>query len=729
MQQLTRLALSTLLACFAYLCTTAQNCNADFSYTVGYSKVVTFIAHDSLGATSRWTFGDGSAQLVTGNGAITHIYQQPGQYEVKHFIEKPNSNCKDSVVKIITVEWLDNCKAYFYTRKQTASLTYEFINASSTFAGLKQGSWDFGDGTTGNTTGNLTHTYTKPGTYTVCLRIETNSGCKSESCQTFQVIDSSNICAITAKYSYKRDTLDCRKINFTNLSTPISPNVHFTWNFGDGGMSDAVNPSHIYNQPGKYYVCLVSKSVDSTCRKEYCDTVIVKCDTVPNPCNITAKYTYRRDSLDCKKIRFTNLSNLVSPNVHFVWKFGDGTTSNDLNPSHVYAQSGRYYVCLVSEAGAGCRKEYCDSVIVKCDTVPAPCNITARYSYKRDSLNCRTIRFSNLSMPIVATTVHFIWKFGDGSTSNDIIPSHTYNQPGKYYVCLVSESIAGCRTEYCDSVIVKCNDTITNPTPCNVSARFEKRHENAQWNKVWFNNLSQPITNIRQTYWSYGDGGTSTSQDFNTFHTYANAGVYLVCLKVVSLNGCTSTYCDTVIVQNRNCDSFTVKYEYAATPGRPNEIVFKAVSKQALATQVWTIYKDNSSSPVAELTHNGLVYKFNDTGWYKVCLTATVAGSSCVKQYCARIHIATVATGGVTQTMAWPNPAVNTISLDVPLDRPGQVLIKIMDGNGAVSRVFSKNGTTGNNRFVLPVDGLSQGFYLVEIRTSSKSWLSRFQKG
>jgi len=802
MKPLLRVTLTTLLACFAYLCTTAQ-CSADFSYTVGYNKSVTFVAADSLGVTQRWTFGDGSAAVITHGGVIVHIYAQPGIYEVKHFMEKPNSNCKDSVVKKVTVESLELCSAQFIAKKQPATMTFEFINQSTAPSGIKSALWNFGDGSNATTTGNVVHTYTASGNYNVCLTIETNSGCKSTYCQQLLVIDSSNLCNTTAKFGYQRDSLDCKKIKFINLSTPVSANVHFAWKFGDGTTSNDVNPSHVYAQPGKYYVCLVSES-GTNCRKEYCDSVIVKCDTiVPNPCNITAKFEYKRDSFDCKKIKFINLSATASNIIHFVWKFGDGTTSNDVSPTHVYAQAGKYYVCLVSEAGPNCRKEYCDSVIVKCDTiVPNPCNITAKFEYRRDSMDCRKIRFINLSTT-VSNDIHFVWKFGDGTTSNDISPTHIYAQAGKYYVCLVSEAGPNCRKEYCDSVIVKCENI--PPTPCNVNAKFESRHDAAQWNTVWFSNLSQPIANIRQTYWTYGDG--TVSQDFNTFHTYANAGTYQVCLKVISLNGCISSYCDTVRVVNNcdgkakftygampqepltlrftasyisttakyywsfgdgtsgegpklahhyahsgkykacltvvegqcktmscqdvqlgpNCDSLVVKYVYTRKSTRPNEISFTAVSNMPLAAQTWRIYKDGNSSPVAILTQVNPTYVFTDTGHYRVCLTG-MTSTLCVREYCENISIAVV-TGRLAQVAMSPNPAISTIALNVPLDRPEQVLIRFMDGNGAVNRVFSKNGATGNNRFVLPVDGLAQGIYLVEIRTNSQRWFSRFQKG
>jgi PKD repeat protein len=433
----------------------------------------------------------------------------------------------------------------------------------------------------------------------------------------------------------------------------------------------------------------------------------VNCDV--NPCNITAKYEYRKDSLDCKKVQFINLSTPISPNVHFVWKFGDGGTSNDVNPAHVYSQPGKYYVCLVSEAGTNCRREYCDTVIVNCET---PCNIQPNFTWRADSLVPSKIYFKNLTLSTVVA-IHYSWKFGDGTGSNDINPTHVYSQPGKYTVCLVAEIGNTCRREICKQIEVAGS--------CNVFAKFERRHDATQWNNVWFNNLSQPVSNIRQTYWYYGDG--ATSQDFNTFHKYDKPGVYQVCLKVVSLNGCTSSYCDSVRIVKP--DSCVINGKFGHQPvGLPmlNER-FEALYNSNTAKYKWS-FGDSTFGEGRIVSH-----RYERPGKYNVCLTIT--DGACKITSCETIAVGILmAVGGrVTQASIWPNPAMSTVALDVPLEKPEQVQIRFLDGNGAVMRQFNKSGATGNNRFTLSVDGLSQGLYLVEIRTNTRKWFSRFQKG
>ncbi len=141
----------------------------------------------------------------------------------------------------------------------------------------------------------------------------------------------------------------------------------------------------------------------------------------------------------------------------YAWDFGDGTTSVDQNPNHVFPDTGFYYVCLTvtDTIGGGCTDTWCDSVHV---FTPAPrCN--AHFRVRGDSL-ANTLNFMRRPSSPGAT---YAWDFGDGSTSTDPNPAHTYAAAGVYYVCLtVTNTNAGgtCTDTWCDSV-----DTNLPPRP------------------------------------------------------------------------------------------------------------------------------------------------------------------------------------------------------------------------------------------------------------------------
>jgi len=696
-----------LLACCVYFSGIAQtpNCTADFSYTVSVDNTVNFIARDTVATRHRWSFGDGTPVFISENGIASHHYAQSGKYEVKQFIENPAANCKDSVVKVITLPASDSTgvcilSVNFHYRKDSIDCKkIYFSNTYSSTTGNVHFTWSFGDGSTSHDAQPV-HAYAQPGKYYVCLVAETGTNCRKEYCDSV-IANCETACNIAIKYEYAKDSLDCKKIHFiSHISSPVL-NIQYSWNFGDGTDSHDINPVHVYAQAGKYRVCLVTEA-GTNCRKEYCDSVIANCETA---CAIAIKYEYTKDSLDCKKIRF--ISHVTPPvsNIQYVWNFGDGTSSHDINPVHVYAQSGKYYVCLVIESGNNCRRQYCDSVRVNCET---ECNTYVKYQHSNDTSDCKKIHFINQSIAASSAT-HFVWNFGDGTLSHDINPVHVYEHPGRYLVCLVAETGSNCRKEYCDSLTVNC------AVVCSTIARFETRHDTKQWNLIYFGNVTKPAGNVWQTYWSYGDG--TSSRDYNSFHEYTSPGLYQVCLKVIGLDKCISSYCDTVrIIKPINCDTKALFYHDSSK----NLIaVFEALYKYNNAVYFWD-FGDGSASLGKYVSH---VYA--KPGHYKVCLTVKTDG--CSVTHCEEIVVN--GENGSGRIMLFPNPAVNTVSLEVTLSTAGPVLIRLMDSNGGVKAVYNKSGLAGSNRFSLPVENLSQGIYLVEIKTNKNVSFSRFVKG
>src|SRR5882724_9091701 len=126
-------------------------------------------------------------------------------------------------------------------------------------------------------------------------------------------------------------------------------------------------------------------------------------------CNANFEFTVTGHS-----VQFTSAINSVPRLQH--WEFGDGTFSNDLNPVHVYTNPGSYRVLhRVYDSLKTCFDTVSKLVTILQTNV---CNIEAAFSFYHDSLNCRKIHFINQSVPL-SSTMHFVWKFGDSTTSND----------------------------------------------------------------------------------------------------------------------------------------------------------------------------------------------------------------------------------------------------------------------------------------------------------------------
>jgi hypothetical protein len=161
-----------------------------------------------------------------------------------------------------------------------------------------------------------------------------------------------------AHFNSHRDSI-VNGIQFSNA--PGSGAATFAWDFGDGSTSTSSNPSHTYAAEGTYYVCLtVTDTVGGGCTSTNCDSVHV---FTPAPhCN--AHFFNLRDTIT-NGIRYFSGNN--SQGATYAWDFGDGSTSSNEDPSHVYANAGTYYVCLTvsnTNAGGTCTDSYCDSVHV-----------------------------------------------------------------------------------------------------------------------------------------------------------------------------------------------------------------------------------------------------------------------------------------------------------------------------------------------------------------------------
>lgn len=301
-------------------------------------------------------------------------------------------------------------------------------------------------------------------------------------------------CALTAGFSA---TSVATNATFTNASVGATS---YLWDFGDGQTSTALSPTHAYASVGTYNVCLIATSAcgsDTTCQ-----TVTVSC----NP--PVAAYTYTTLGTTAQ---FTNQT--PAPVNSWTWTFGDGGTSTQQNPSHTYANQGIYQVCLITAGPCGA-DTVCQQVVV--------CILP-----NTNFLNTATglsVSFTNLTSGATSYT----WVFGDGQTSTQQNPTHTYTSAGAYNVCLIATN--SCSSDTFCSLVNICAPPATGFT------------FNANQLVVTFNNTTSGATSFS---WSFGDGNLDTQQ--NPTHTYSGPGVYVVCL--IATNACgTDTTCQSVNV-------------------------------------------------------------------------------------------------------------------------------------------------------------------------------------
>ncbi|MBP7533395.1 MAG: PKD domain-containing protein [Chitinophagales bacterium] len=127
-------------------------------------------------------------------------------------------------------------------------------------------------------------------------------------------------------------------------------------------------------------------------------------------------------------MEFQNLSQYVYPDSldggHYLWDFGDGFNTNEQNPTHTYTAAGVYNISLTAVV-CNDTSRYTQTICVGSPSF-APL-----FSYQTNSL---TATFINQSTGVVENQGSFIWNFGDGATSVEQNPMHTYTQSGSYTV-------------------------------------------------------------------------------------------------------------------------------------------------------------------------------------------------------------------------------------------------------------------------------------------------------
>lgn len=572
-----------------------------------------------------WNFGDGN---VSNEQNPMHTYAIEGMFTV--CLTATNECGESSYCETITI----TCDA------PDAAFNFDNVNLTTSFTdvstnGPNSWQWNFGDGNT-STQQSPTHTYFAPGSYTVCLTVTNDCG-SDQICM--QVVITCDV--PQSGFMYQSDELTTSFLDFST-NNPTS----WLWDFGDGTTSSMQNPNHTFPLPGTYTVCLTSSSVCGS--NQSCQQVVITC-SAPQ-----AGFGFQSNELT---VAFTD--NSTNDPTSWLWNFGDGTTSTVQNPVHTYALPGTYTVCLTVSSICG-NTQICQQINTSC---PPP---NAGFEVQINEL---AANFTDTSGDDVT---QWSWDFGDGNTSTMENPSHTYDIPGTYEVCLTVTSDCG-STEVCLSITVGCG--------------LPSVGYSAQINELTINFTDTSDDDVTAWLWDFGDGNTSTLQ--NPTHTYAQPGTYIVCLTGTSICGSTQV-CQQITV---NCSAPVAAY---STNQNQLSVEFTDNSVGEIATWSWD-FGDGNTSTMQNPSHT-----YANAGTYTVCLTvSSVCGSDV---FCQSI---TVSCPAPQAGFGFQSDQLVTTFSDNSTNTPTQWFWDFGDGNFSTEQnpihTFSGPGaytvclTSGNN--------------------------------
>jgi len=289
-----------------------------------------------------WDFGDGNLQM-TPNMLVSHTYhfdyndvfqRTDTVYHIQLIVET-DFGCTNLLSDSIII--YPTPVADFFVNPVVQDFPdseIELINLSS--PGNWSYYWNFGDGNSDSQKDPEQHTYENWGLYDVEL-LTFSPYCRDSISKQIQITPP------PPQAIFEPDTSGCPPLDVTFRNQSVYADS-YVWNFDDGSYSTEASPTHKFWQSKAHQVELVAYGLSGT------DTAKQIILVHPSPKALFEAYP--REAKNLKQV-FKFLNNSLDGN-RFLWDFGDGNTSSDENPAHVYKEPGIFTVSLYVWSDQNC---------------------------------------------------------------------------------------------------------------------------------------------------------------------------------------------------------------------------------------------------------------------------------------------------------------------------------------------------------------------------------------
>ncbi|MFM1930941.1 MAG: hypothetical protein RL226_244, partial [Bacteroidota bacterium] len=440
-----------------------------------------------------------------------------------------------------------------------------------------------------------------PGAYDITLTI---NGILTEVFNDFIVVHDNPVVSFSAD-----DTFGCvpHCVQFTDNSTVSDGNiVSWSWDFGNGVISNQQNPQYCYNSGGSFTPILSVLDEFGCFNSISVPAMITVSNTFPN-----AQYT-TPSTADCNPPVYVNFFNTSGGTgiVSSTWDFDNGfvqTVNGTGNAAQTFNAVGDYNVCLSVENANECVSTYCSIFSV----VPPPVA-----SFTTSSLvvcEGEPLVFESTTAP----TAPFVsWDFnGDGvvDATGDSV-SYAFSAPGVFVPLLEEQYSASCVGQSLGDVSITvlpgATAQFTSSDPSGCQTPFQ----------VAFTNESIG-GNITAYEWLIDGVSVATTADLT--YDFAGYGDYDVALVVFTADGCS----DTLLMQDYVTlapPSITFGAPTLLCTGEPVILTNVAITTPEQISQIlW----DFNGDGIYDSSGNNPNYTYTDAGEYtiQVALT-TVSG-------------------------------------------------------------------------------------------------------
>lgn len=354
--------------------------------------------------------------------------------------------------------------------------TFRFAAEQTDGAGnITVWAWDFGDGE--NEDGpEVEHTYADSGTFQVTLQVTDDLG----STTTFTDGVTTNSPPVAAFTFQPSAPLLNETVQFTDTSSDDSAVTSWQWDLGDGTTSTEQHPDHTYTEADDQVKVTLTVTDDdgATATKEHFLQVradeeeeIIEFSEGP-----TAAFDIGGDPTAGEEVTFIDQSTDPDDGIDaWAWDFGDGGTSTEQDPTHTYTSASNFTVTLTVTDAGGLEATTSQNLEIleaqQDDEAEETVRPVADFEAELvpDS-GGQTYRFHDRSSHAGGQIVSWAWTFGDGTTSTEASPEHTYQQFGPFTVRLVVTDAAGLKDAAFQLVTVVAPDEDDNESPVPVGA-------------------------------------------------------------------------------------------------------------------------------------------------------------------------------------------------------------------------------------------------------------------
>lgn len=360
--------------------TNILGCTGSFTQALTPSKPIsTFFANDNTvcaGTTISffptanyhtdylWNFGNNNDTSTDLNASYT--YPSGGTYTVSLTVTD-SIGCTQTSTFNNYINVQDIPQAGFVSAADTSNnlcYPYAIVVQDTSIANIFfSRQWDLGNGSSIVPSSQVTTIYQTPGTYTVTLIVTTTFGCKDTVSKDYTIVGPQGSFTISDPIICKGDSVVFTLVNPVDVTS-------YNWDFGDGSDTSNVSPvSHTFNfhpPSGTNYVSLVLYSGNQACPV----AITLPFDIHPVISDFDRNGPTDTDTSQCLG-ETTSLFNVSTNASTWAWNFGDGATSTQLDPTHIYASSGTYYVSLAIEHSVTGCKDTMEKAIVIYDSPTA----------------------------------------------------------------------------------------------------------------------------------------------------------------------------------------------------------------------------------------------------------------------------------------------------------------------------------------------------------------------